>query len=370
MPGAPGQARARVAQARRARGMGVDVGDQQVLGELRCAGDDGAVVVEDRAGAVEDQLVLAADQRAERKRGEVVAGALLEHRLALGGLAGLVRGGGEVDDDLGARQRLVDERPVGDPVVLADRQPDRDAVDLDDRRLDAGLEVADLVEDAVVGQAHLAVDALDVAVGQDGERVVDVVVALGEADQRDDAVGILGQPVDGGARVAQEVLLEQQVLRRVAGDRQLGERDELCAGLLGAGDAVADRGFVAGEIADGGVELAQGEAQRLESTRSGGRAVLGVGTAVGRWRGPVRPTRSSAAGSRGEVVDRAFEVLGDLLEVGQRVEVGEQAEAQPAVVGHDRDAERLVLGQRHDGVEAAHAPAEQEELQLRARARW
>ena len=49
----------------------------------------------------------------------------------------------------------------------------------------AGLEVALLVEDAVVGQEHLAVDALDLAVGEHREAVVDVLRVLGEADQRD-----------------------------------------------------------------------------------------------------------------------------------------------------------------------------------------
>ena len=52
----------------------------------------------------------------------------------------------------------------------------------------ADLEVALLVEDAVVRQEHLAVDALDLAVGEDGQAVVDVLGVLGEADQRDHAL--------------------------------------------------------------------------------------------------------------------------------------------------------------------------------------
>jgi hypothetical protein len=66
-------------------------------------------------------------------------------------------------------------------------QADRHAVDLDDHGLRPGLEVPQLVEDAVVGQAHLAVDALHPPVGADRGGVVDVVVALGEPDDRDDA---------------------------------------------------------------------------------------------------------------------------------------------------------------------------------------
>ena len=63
-----------------------------------------------------------------------------------------------------------------------------------------GLEVALLVEDAVVGQADLAVDRLQLAVGEHGGRVVDVVGALGEADDRDDAVGRRRDPLERRAR--------------------------------------------------------------------------------------------------------------------------------------------------------------------------
>ena len=58
----------------------------------------------------------------------------------------------------------------------------------------ADLEVAVLVEHAVVGQEHLAVDALHLPVGQHGQRVVDVLRVLGEADQRDHPVARRGRP--------------------------------------------------------------------------------------------------------------------------------------------------------------------------------
>ena len=59
----------------------------------------------------------------------------------------------------------------------------------------------------------------------------------------------------------------------------------------------------------------------------------------------------------------------DRLELGQRVVVGEQAEAEMAVVAHHRDPQRLALGERHDRVEHLQAPAEQVQRELRARAR-
>ena len=96
----------------------------------------------------------------------------------------------------------------------------------------AGLEVAQLVEDAVVGQVDLAVARLHLAVGEDRRGVVDVLGALGVADDRDDAASpAAASRSQRRARVGEEVLLEQEVLGRIAGQRELGEADELRAGV-------------------------------------------------------------------------------------------------------------------------------------------
>ena len=63
----------------------------QLLVELLAAGDQLAVLVDHQAVAVEDQLVLAADQVAEHDLGEAVAGPLDQHPLALDALAPVVR---------------------------------------------------------------------------------------------------------------------------------------------------------------------------------------------------------------------------------------------------------------------------------------
>ena len=103
----------------------VDVAQQQLLAELGRAGDRGAGVVEHAGVAVEDELVLAADEPAEGDVGDVVAGALGEHPLALAALADVVGGGGDVDDQGGPGEGLVAGRRAGLPDVLADRQPER-----------------------------------------------------------------------------------------------------------------------------------------------------------------------------------------------------------------------------------------------------
>ena len=101
-------------------GRGVDVADDQLLLELRAARHQLAVLVDHEAVAVEHQLVLAADEIAEDDVGEVVAGPLDEHPLALAALVDVVGRSGDVDDHLCARERL-----VARPAVRAPRCPRR-----------------------------------------------------------------------------------------------------------------------------------------------------------------------------------------------------------------------------------------------------
>ena len=155
---------ARVAQPGCRRCLEVDVAHEQLLAELgrprerrvRCGRCTTGV-------PVEDELVLAADEGAEGDAGDVVAGSLGEHPLALGALAGVVGGGRDVEDQRRAGERLLAGRWSRLPDVLAHGQPIRLPVELDDRAAGAGLEVALLVEDAVVGQVDLAVDRVDLA---------------------------------------------------------------------------------------------------------------------------------------------------------------------------------------------------------------
>ena len=78
-----------------------------------------------------------------------------------------------------------------------------------------------------------------------------------------------------------EVLLDElptqdEVLGRVAGDRELGEHHEVGAGLGGAGGGVGHARHVAGEVADGEVQLPERDASHDGSLRqdaSRGRAL-------------------------------------------------------------------------------------------------
>src|SRR5262249_19569781 len=156
--------------------------------------------VDEEAVAVEDELVLTADQVAEGEVGAVGARPLGEHRFALAPLAAVVRRARRARDQARARRRLALRRRAPRPDVLADRQSDAQAGDLDRRRLLAGDEVTLLVEDGVVGQPVLAVDGAQGAPGEYGERVVGVAIVAAAANG-------LGEPDQGGeaGRVGREL---------------------------------------------------------------------------------------------------------------------------------------------------------------------
>ena len=256
---------ARVAQARRGDLARVDRAEGEALLELGAAGQDAPVLVDGEAVPVEDELVLAADGVDEHDRGQVVDGALREHALPGLPVADAVGGGGQVDDHLGARQRLRHRRRPRLPDVLADAHPDRDPVELEDGGLCAALEVALLVEDAVVGQVHLAVDGRDLAVGEHRRGVVDVLGALGKADQRHDPARARGQLVKRRGRLLEEGRLQQQVLGWVAAQRQLGEDDQRGARVASRRGLLGDLRGVAVDVAHGRVDLRQRDPQQVLS---------------------------------------------------------------------------------------------------------
>ena len=84
-----------------------------------------------------------------------------------------------------------------------------------------------LVEDAVVRQEVLAVDALDLAVRADEGGVREIAVERRRAHERDRVGARARDLVDGLPRRPDEAGAEQQILGRVAGDGELGEDDEV-----------------------------------------------------------------------------------------------------------------------------------------------
>ena len=168
----------------------VDVDDEQVFTELLRARNEVPALVEQHRCAVEHQLVLPTDEVHVQHRDRRVRGARRQHRLALAQPARVVRGRVDVHDELGPGRGLRDDRAGRAPRVLADRDRDAHAADDEEGAVDGGRrEVALLVEDRVVRQQVLAVDAVHATVGAHRGRVEEVAPDLGEPDDRGRAAG-------------------------------------------------------------------------------------------------------------------------------------------------------------------------------------
>ena len=148
--------------------------------------------------------------------------------------------------------------PVGAPRVLAHREPDLETGDREQRTVDGRRhEVALLVEHRVVRQQVLAVDAPHLALRAQRRACWPVRRRRGlrVPDHRGGGAGTgrdLGQRL---GRVGHEGGPEQQVLGRVAGDRELGERHEVGVDRGGPVVGLEDARLVAVEVTDDEVEL-------------------------------------------------------------------------------------------------------------------
>ena len=83
------------------------------------------------------------------------------------------------------------------------------------------------------------------------------------ADEHGDPVGGLGDLVDRAARRADEAGPQQQILRRVAGDDELGKEDEIRVRLARPAEPFDDRGRVAVDVADDAIDLCECESHRF-----------------------------------------------------------------------------------------------------------
>ena len=123
-----------------------------------------------------------------------------------------------------------------------------------------------LVEDAVVRKEVLTVDRSQGAVRADGAGVREVAVEPRRAHQGDDAGRGAGDLLERSVRGRHEAGTEEEILGRVARDRELRKDGEVgaCAARVieGGEDPVA----VSLEVADDGVELRQGDPQGFRLT--------------------------------------------------------------------------------------------------------
>jgi hypothetical protein len=214
----------------------------------------------------------------------------------LGGFADLEGRGAEVEDGFGSGgdksgDGTVDVEAAGEifagPDVLANRDAERAAANDDGLEVRPGFEVAGLVEHGVVGQHPLAVRAHHRAVHAHRSRVVEVAVGIDEAHHGGAVPGVRGDGRERVLVVGHEAGLQHQVFRRIAGDGQFGEGHDVAARSLGLVVGGLDECHVAVEIADGGVDLGEGDAQAGHTPRLLGPHAL-----------PIRERRPPSSRSR------------------------------------------------------------------------
>jgi hypothetical protein len=237
----------------------LDVDDEQVLLEARCARQDLSGVVEYDRVPVEDELVLPADEVAEREVRARVARARDEHLLSILGLSDVEWGGREVHEELRSGKREVGSGRAGLPDVLADGGADVRVAEPEQDEVAPFREVAVFVEDAVVRQVLLPIDGADSAICADDTRIREVAIEPRHAHESHDIAGLVRDLDEGAACGSDEAWAKEEVLGRVAGDRQLWKDDEIRTGATRLPEEGEDLPAVPVEIADDRVQLRQGQ---------------------------------------------------------------------------------------------------------------
>lgn len=247
----------------------------QVLHEALGLEDHAAPGLHREGGAVEHDLVLAADLVHVEDGQAVARGRLAEDLVALLALAQVAGAGVDADHQVGrgvghAREGVGGVVGTGVvPAVLAHQKAHLGLAYAQHLgRVGAGLEVAALVEDVVGGQQLLVVAQAHGAVLEHQQAVVQRLAGpAGARGCADDPVQL--RPLARGLQQLLQALLQafakgglvQQVARVVAAQRQLGKDQQVGLRVRGAGSGLGHAGHVAGDVADGGVELGDGDAQ-------------------------------------------------------------------------------------------------------------
>ncbi|MNJ67138.1 hypothetical protein D3C77_632810 [compost metagenome] len=133
----------------------------------------------------------------------------------------------------------------------------------------ARLEVALLVEHPVIGQLLLVVGGQQLAVGDHRRRVVALVVLQPRvADHQVDAAHFILQAAQALLDAQLHARTQQQVLGRVAAQRQFGKQDDIRLPLIaGAGSGLDQALDVAVHIADTQIQLGHHDPQGLAHGR-------------------------------------------------------------------------------------------------------
>ncbi len=215
-----------------------------------------AVCIHDKRATVEHQLVLATDHIHIKQRNASFRNPRANRFFSIHLHTNFIRRAVDRDHALGTGAAAASHWPAL-PDVFADSQPQTDAVDFENGCVFARREIAFLIEHAVVRQDLLAIVADRVTVQEHATTVVNlIVVVLGKADQNRDAEQLVSNFSHGVLYTMAQSRVEQEVLRRIATDAELGKDNEIRT-MLVAGPARIFNYFgrVAGDITDREIEL-------------------------------------------------------------------------------------------------------------------
>ena len=249
-----------------------------------------AVGVQPERGAVEDELVLAADLVDIDDRQVAFGHARdrdVEPDIVL--VAPIGRAVGHHQKlRAGLRQRLDDilvVAPVG-PDVFADRNPEAHAAKVDRAGRRPRSKHATLVEHAIVRQVDFQAHGGNRAAVEQAAAVVELaVLEPGRADEhrRAGIGGFARKLLDLGPAGRLEGRLEHEVFGRIAGDEQLRERHDVGAVAGGLGARAAHLVGIAGDVAHRRIGLGDRDRQAVggtgihafRSSASAGRPAIG-----------------------------------------------------------------------------------------------
>jgi hypothetical protein len=154
--------------------------------------------------------------------------------------------------------------PAPVPDVLADIDPDPDAVIEVNGKLRPRPEVSEFIEDTVIRQEDLMVHIYDPAVGDQRCRVVYFSISPGihEANKSRYTRNKAAQPSYFRKVVRDKLRLQDEIFRRVAGQCKLREHRKVRLTPFGPSNDFDYPFSVSGEIAHSGIHLREGEPQK------------------------------------------------------------------------------------------------------------
>src|SRR6185437_11551149 len=126
----------------------------------------------------------------------------------------------------------------------------------------------------------LAVDPVHTTARADRRRVGEVPSRLGETDDRRGAARVGGELVEHLGAARHERRPEEQILRRIPGERELRERDQVTAGRVGALVGIEHALHVAVEITHDEIELRGSDAEAGHLLRIRDTACMPGGTTL------------------------------------------------------------------------------------------